>query len=317
MQEVSAGKDSTTGHWELAGLILDRPFPTFPDGFPQAMIDRFMEVAGVRGVLGNRAASGTKIIETFGERHQETGFPIVYTSADSVFQIAAHKSTIPREELYRMCEAARDRVCTGDAAVGRVIARPFVGSPGSYQRVSGERKDYSLKPPAEPMQTRLRQAGVRTLSVGKVYDLFGGEGFDRSLKSKTNAEGVTRILECIEAYHLDPCPTFVWANLVDFDQEFGHRNDPEGFAAALEGFDRALPGVVRALPAGGVLVITADHGNDPTTPSTDHSREYVPLLVYRPGTPAISLGIRRTFADHAAALAKYFGVEISTGATRW
>ena len=313
MQEISAGKDSTTGHWELAGLVLDRPFPTFPEGFPASLIHHFEKATGVRGVLGNRADSGTAIIEALGARHQDTGFPIVYTSADSVFQVAAHKDVISLEELYRLCEIAREQVCVGEAAVGRVIARPFIGSPGFYQRVSAERKDFSLQPPQAPIQASLQQAGVQTISVGKVYDLFGGKGFDRSLKTRSNEEGLSRIFECMADHLRAPRPTFVWANLVDFDQEYGHRNDPEGFAAALEAFDSRLPDLLKALPANGVLLITADHGNDPTTPGTDHSREYVPLLVYRPEKPVISLGLRLTFADHAATLGACFGVDASAG----
>lgn len=310
MREVSAGKDSTTGHWELAGLRLDRPFPTYPDGFPEEVIRAFVERAGCSGVLGNRPASGTAIIEALGARHQETGLPIVYTSADSVFQVAAHVDTIPLDDLYRLCRIAREEVCVGAHAVGRVIARPFTGTPGAYTRISAARKDYALPPPAETIQETLQRHGVRTVSVGKVADLFGGVGFDAAHKTKSNDEGVAATLEQMRAAARDGQPTFIWVNLVDFDQEYGHRNDPSGFARALEAFDRAIPDLMQALPSGGRLVLTADHGNDPITPSTDHSREYVPLLVY--GDTPRDLGIRAAFDDHAATVAAYFGAPFET-----
>lgn len=309
MREISAGKDSTTGHWELAGLTLDTPFPTFPDGFPDALIQSFLSETGCGGVLGNRPDSGTAIIDALGEQHMETGWPIVYTSADSVFQVATHKEVWPLEMLYKACEVAREKVCVGDFGVGRVIARPFTGAPGAFERVSAERKDYSLLPEATPLQVWLQQADVKTISVGKIADLFGGLGFDEGYKTKSNAEGIERTLSCISSCAHDDRPAFIWTNLVDFDQEFGHRNDPDGFAGALEAFDIALPALMRALPEDGVLLITADHGNDPTTAGTDHSREYVPVLKYRPGKTGKPVGVRQTFADHAATVAAYFGVE--------
>ena len=308
MREVSAGKDSTTGHWELAGLRLGRAFPTYPDGFPDDVVAKFVERTGCGGILGNRPASGTVIIDELGAAHQETGHPIVYTSADSVFQVAAHKGTIPLEALYRMCRIAREAVCVGPHAVGRVIARPFVGTPGAYTRVSAERKDFSLQPTGT-LQEALRAHGVRTVAIGKIGDLFGGVGFDAIHKTTSNTEGIDETLRVMHAY--DGVPTFVWTNLVDFDQDFGHRNDPDGFARALEAFDRALPGLMAALPAGGRLVLTADHGNDPTTPSTDHSREYVPLLVLG-GAGGHDLGTRRSFNDHAASVAAFFGAPFET-----
>ncbi len=307
MREVSAGKDSTTGHWELAGIQLESPFPTFPDGFPPDLIADFLAQTGCAGVLGNCAASGTAIIDQHGAEHQQTGFPILYTSADSVFQVAAHKDTISLDELYHICEIARNEICVGEYGVGRVIARPFVGEPGNYQRVSAERKDYSLLPPRLPVQSALQEAGVRTISIGKLCALFGGVGFDESHKTKSNAAGIAQTLETVIAADPDT-PTFVWVNLVDFDQEYGHRNDPEGFAAALEAFDRHLPVLLEHMPDPGVLVITADHGNDPTTPGTDHSREYVPLLKYQKGRPTHDLGLRSTFSDHAATVAAFFEV---------
>ena len=312
MLEVSAGKDSTTGHWELAGIVLDRPFPTFPGGFPKPLIEMFKDITGMEAVLGNRADSGTAIIDALGERHQQTRWPIVYTSADSVFQVAAHKDTIPLIELYEICRLTRE-ICTGDYGVGRVIARPFIGHPGAYKRVSEERKDYSLLPPTEPLQAMLQQAGIATISIGKVYDLFGGVGFDQSYKTKSNAEGVKQLLASIRTYCNDPTPTYIWANLVDFDQEFGHRNDPVGFGAALEAFDRSVPDLLGALPEDAVLLVTADHGNDPTTPGTDHSREYVPVLKYQRGVAGHSIGTRGTFADHAATVATYFDLSMPAG----
>lgn len=309
MLEVSAGKDSTTGHWELAGLRLEKAFPTFPDGFPDALIKAFLFETGYEGVLGNRPDSGTAIIDALGQQHMESGWPIVYTSADSVFQIAAHKDVLPLEALYKACKVAREKVCIGEHAVGRVIARPFVGAPGAFERVSAERKDYSLLPVQQPLQVWLQQAGIKTISVGKIADLFGGLGFDEGYKTKSNAEGIERTLACISACVSKGAPAFIWVNLVDFDQEFGHRNDPNGFARALEAFDQQVPALMNVMPEDGVLLITADHGNDPTTPGTDHSREYVPVLKYVSGFKGKAIGVRQTFADHAATVAAYFGVE--------
>jgi phosphopentomutase len=303
MQEVSAGKDSTTGHWELAGIRMDTAFPTYPDGFPADLITRFIKTTGASGVLGNKPASGTAIIDELGEEHRRSGLPIVYTSADSVLQIAAHKDTIPLAELYRMCEISREKVCTGPDAVGRVIARPFVGGPGSYTRITAERRDYALKPPAKTLQEALQDAGVRAIAIGKIGELFDGVGFDEVRKTNSNDEGVR---ETIAAMTSAREPTFIWVNLVDFDQEFGHRNDVAGFAGALEAFDRRVPDFVAAISAGGRLVITADHGNDPTTPSTDHSREFVPLLLCG-GESGRDLGLRSSFTDHAASVAAFFG----------
>lgn len=305
MKELSAGKDSTTGHWELGGIRLARPFPTYPDGFPDDVIQRFTKVTGVEGALGNKAASGTDIIAELGERHLETGFPIVYTSADSVFQIAAHTSVFTLDELYTMCAVTRQNVCIGEHAVGRVIARPFEGTGGEFSRLSGYRKDFSYLPTSDPVQKILQGSGVRTVSVGKVADLFGGVGFDESYKTASNAEGLKKTVNLMKA--VDDRPTFIWVNLVDFDQEYGHRNDPEGFARALVEFDRSLPDLVDASTAGGRLLLTADHGNDPCFPGTDHTREYVPLLVF--GDPGSrDLGLRESFSDHAVSVLSYFDV---------
>lgn len=301
MAEASAGKDSVTGHWEMMGVILDRPFPTFPDGFPPPVIAEF-ERRIKRRTLGNVVASGTEIIDRLGPEHVRTGFPIVYTSADSVFQIAAHESIVPIEELYRICEIAFDLVGTG-MGVGRVIARPFVGEPGSFRRTAN-RHDYALEPTAPTLLDHLAAADVRVESVGKVNDLFAGRGISRSTPTASDDEGVDRVLERIG----DTPRGLIFANLVDFDSQFGHRNDVAGYAANLERFDRRLGALLERVGDGDLLVITADHGNDPTTPSTDHSREHVPLLVTGRGVAPVDLGTRATFADLGQTLAAIFGV---------
>ena len=307
LTERAAGKDSTTGHWALAGLVLDTPFPTYPDGFPDDVIAAFCERAGVGGVLGNRAASGTAIIAELGEEHERTRRPIVYTSADSVFQIATHVGTTPLDDLYQLCRVARDEVMTGEHAVGRVIARPFEGTPGAYERISSARKDYSLAPPAPTLLDRLQRADVRTVCVGKVASLFSGRGVDEARTTAGNADGVAQTLDAIREATAFGTPTFVWTNLVDFDEQFGHRNDPAGYAAALEAFDAALPDLEASLPDGAALCLTADHGNDPTFPGTDHTRERVPFLVYRPGELGAPLGTAGSFAAHAERVARHFG----------
>ncbi len=307
MREVSAGKDSTTGHWELAGITLDRPFPTYPEGFPADLVERFCAACGVKGVLGNVAASGTEIIMRLGDDHLRNGYPIVYTSADSVFQVAAHVDVLSLERLYEICEIAREKVVVDDHAVGRVIARPFAGTSGNYSRISDARKDFSLRPPKTPVQMALTESGVRTIAVGKIGDLFAGVGFTEVVKTKSNAGGITATLDAIHLATQSSQDTFVWTNLVDFDQEFGHRNDVAGFVRALEEFDRELPVFESVMPRDAVFVITADHGNDPTFPGTDHNREYVPLLVLHQESGR-SVGLRGTFADHAASVAAYFGV---------
>ena len=300
MAERSPGKDSTTGHWELAGIVLDEPFPTYPDGFPTAVIAAFERAIG-REVYACGPESGTEIIARLGRDHVATGKPIVYTSADSVFQIAAHEDVIPRVELYRYCELARS-VLGDEHAVGRVIARPFVGRDGEFERTAG-RRDFSLEPPADTVLDRLTERGVPVFGVGKVGELFAGRGFVEVTKTASNEEGVATIL----SYMRDRASGLVFANLVDFDTLFGHRNDPAGFARALETFDAALEEIVGRVRGDDMLVLTADHGNDPTTPSTDHSREYVPLLVYWPrGCRPGSLGVRSSFADLGATLADVF-----------
>jgi phosphopentomutase len=304
MAEKSDGKDSTTGHWELAGLVVEREFPTFPRGFPDSVMRGFLRVSGCGGYLGNKTASGTVIIEELGAEHQRTGFPIVYTSADSVFQIAAHEEVIPLVQLYAMCERTRTEVCVGPAAVGRIIARPFVGSPGAFRRTTN-RKDFSLSPPSLTLLDILQGAGIATGGVGKVDELFAHRGFTSSLHTRTNAEGVEEIIR--QSRTMDR--GLVIANLGDFDTLYGHRNDPAGFARALESFDAALPAIEETVRPGDMLILTADHGNDPVTPSTDHSREYVPLLCYGgSGRTGGSLGTRTSFADVANTVADYFGV---------
>ena len=305
MAEVSKGKDSTTGHWELCGLMLKNEFPTFPDGFPGVVMEGFMRETGCKGYLGNKAASGTVIIQELGEQHLSTGFPIVYTSADSVFQIAAHEEVIPLPRLYEICTLTRERVCTGAFAVGRVIARPFVGTVGTFVRTTS-RRDFSLDPPAPTLLDVLHDAGVETIGVGKIEDLFAFRGLSKSFHTRTNVESI----ECVRREAARPGPLLIIANLGDFDTLFGHRNDPRGFADALQAFDSALPGVMETLGNEDVLIITADHGNDPSGPSTDHAREYVPLLWYRKGGGrGTDLGTRSTFADVGKTIADSFSVE--------
>lgn len=312
MQEVSAGKDSTTGHWELAGLVLDRPFPTYATGFPDDVVTHWVEACGLPGALGNVVGSGTAVIQEFGDAHLATGKPILYTSADSVFQVAAHVDVIPLAELYRICKIARDVVCVGEHAVGRVIARPFEGKPGAFKRISSGRKDFSFLPTRQTLQEALQAKGVKTIAIGKIGDLFGNVGFDEVRKTKSNAEGIERTLAAMEEFADQP--TFIWTNLVDFDQEFGHRNDVPGFANALAYFDDKLPDFKAKLPEGARLFITADHGNDPSTPSTDHSREYVPVLLLSDEAPQ-NLGLRATFSDHAQTVAHYFGAPFDAPGT--
>ncbi|BCS34123.1 phosphopentomutase [Luteitalea sp. TBR-22] len=302
MAEASAGKDSVTGHWEMAGIVLDRAFPTFPQGFPPAVMDAFTRGIG-RPALGNVVASGTEIIARLGEEHMRTGAPIVYTSADSVFQIAAHEDVVPVAELYRYCEVAFDIVGRG-MGVGRVIARPFVGSPGAFRRTAN-RHDYALTPPVDTLLDLMTAAGHPVVAVGKIKDLFAGRGIARHLPTASDDEGMDRIDEAMR----DVPRGLIWANLVDFDALYGHRNDVDGYARNLERFDARLADLLPHLRESDLLVVTADHGNDPTTPSTDHSREYVPLLATGARVaPGVSLGTRQTFADLGQTMAANFGV---------
>lgn len=299
--ERSAGKDTTTGHWEMMGIRLDQPFPLYPDGFPPDLIEAFEKEIG-RPVLGNRPASGTEIIAERGEEHLRTGSPIVYTSGDSVFQIAAHKSLVPLPTLYTWSRIAR-KLLTGPHRVGRVIARPFEGEPGAFVR-SPERRDFSVPPPGPTILDRLLEAGVSVLGVGKIQDIFSGQGISEARYSDSNDHGIDLTLE----YLRRPGTAFVFTNLVDFDSKYGHRNDPSGYARCIEAFDRRVPDLIEGL-AGGVMLVTGDHGCDPTTPPTDHSRERTPLLAAGLRGGPYDVGTRETFADLGQTVAELLGVD--------
>jgi phosphopentomutase len=302
MAEASPGKDSVTGHWEMMGVVLDRPFPTFPHGFPADVMAEFERRIG-RATLGNVVASGTEIIDRLGAEHMQTGEPIVYTSADSVFQIAAHEEVIPVNEQYRICETAFELVARG-MGVGRVIARPFVGAPGSFKRTAN-RHDYALEPAGETLLDRLTRHGIPVVAIGKINDLFAGRGISRAVHTASDADGMQRLSETMQGRE----DGFIFVNLVDFDTVYGHRNDVAGYAANLERFDEALLQVLPKLRSSDLLVVTADHGNDPSTPSTDHSREFVPVLIT--GVEVLrgaDIGTRQTFADLGQTLADNFGV---------
>ncbi len=303
MAEQSAGKDSTMGHWELAGLISRIPFPVYPNGFPADVIDEYKKLTG-RGVLGNKAASGTEIIAELGEQHMKTGDLIVYTSADSVFQVASHTDIIPLAELYRYCQIARDML-VGEHAVSRVIARPFIGHPGEFIRTA-DRKDFSLEPLGETVLDRLKAGGYDVITVGKVDYLFAGRGVTRVNHTRSNAEGIETTIRLLQ----DDFRGLLFINLVDFDMLWGHRNNAREFAAGLEYFDSKLPEIITNLRQDDLLIITADHGCDPTTESTDHSREYVPILAYSEmfKPEGGNLGIRKSFADVASTIAELFEV---------
>ncbi len=301
MATLSSGKDSTVGHWELMGLITTRPFPTYPNGFPEEIIGKFKELTELE-VLGNKPASGTEIIKELGEEHSKTGNPILYTSADSVFQLAAHEEVIPIEKLYRICQKARE-ILTGEHGVARVIARPFIGKPGNFTRTE-RRKDFSLPPPADTLLDYLKAEGVEVTSIGKVDDLFGRRGFTRAIHTSSNEHG----MEVIHQTMKNQKRGLIFANLVDFDMLWGHRNDYVNFAKGLEDFDRRLPEFLSLLGGKDLFIITADHGCDPTTPSTDHSREYVPLLVFGPELrPGVDLGTRKSLGDLGATVSEAFG----------
>ena len=302
MAEHSAGKDTTTGHWEISGIWIDKPFPTYPKGFPKEIIEEF-ESKIDRKVLGNCVASGTVIIQELGDEHMKTGYPIVYTSADSVFQIACHEDIIPIEEQYRYCEIARE-ILQGDNGVGRVIARPFIGSNGHYTRTE-RRKDFSLPPIAPTLLDYVSDAGLTVSAVGKIEDIFCNRGITQSVHTHTNAEGIEQTIKYIE----NAPDGLIFTNLVDTDMLYGHRNDVEGFGKSLQYFDDNLPRIINAMSDDDIRFITADHGCDPTTPSTDHSREYVFLLGYGKNIKPHNIGIRRTYADLAKTIADYFNIE--------
>ena len=302
LTERSAGKDTTTGHWEMCGIVLDRPFPTYPNGFPPEIVEAWERAIG-RKVLGNKSASGTVIIEELGEEHLRTGRPILYTSADSVFQVAAHVRVVPLEQLYEWCRQAR-ALLTGEHRVGRVIARPFDGEPGSFFR-RPERRDFSVPPPGPTVLDAVRDAGIPVYGVGKIRDIFDGQGLSEFSYSESNDHGVDLTIEYLSREGRG----LVMANLVDFDSKYGHRNDPEGYARCVEAFDRRVPEVIDAVGKEGLLLLTGDHGCDPTTPSTDHTREFTPVLVS--GTDAdkvVDLGTRPGFSDLGATVAQVLGV---------
>ena len=312
MAEASPGKDSVTGHWELMGIVLDRPFPTFPDGFSAGTIAEFERRIGRRSI-GNVVASGTGIIDSLGPEHVRTGAPIVYTSADSVFQIAAHEAVVPIDELYRYCEEAFDLVGRG-MGVGRVIARPFIGEPGNFTRTSN-RRDYALDPFEETVLDRLKAAGHPVVGIGKIEDLFASRGLTRAVHTRSDDHGMDVVLEELAATDRG----LIFVNLVDFDTQFGHRNDLPGYAANLERFDERLAQVLPLLRDTDLLIVTADHGNDPATPSTDHSREHVPLLIAGAAIKAgVDLGTRATFADVGQTVAEIFNLApMKAGASFW
>jgi len=308
MAEQSAGKDSTTGHWELAGVITEKAFPLYPNGFPDDVLQKFLSVSKCKGYLGNKPASGTDIIKELGDEHVRMGYPIVYTSGDSVFQIAVHEEVIPLPRLYEICRRTRHEVMTGIHAVGRVIARPFIGPSGSFVRTTN-RRDFALDPPSTTLLDLLYEEGIETIGVGKIDDLFCGRGLKKKIHTTSNAEGLRETIEAAAGLRYG----FVMTNLVDFDMLYGHRQDPKGMGAALEEFDRGLPSLLEVLLEGDLLLLTADHGNDPTDRSTDHSREYVPLLTFvKGGKRNVNLGVRQTFADAAKTISEYFSLKKSS-----
>ncbi len=303
----SNGKDTTVGHWEIAGLITATPFPTYPEGFPERILEPFRRSIG-REILGNKPASGTEIIKELGEEHMKTGRPIVYTSADSVFQVAAHEEVIPIEELYRMCLIAR-KLLDGLDRVARVIARPFIGAPGRFQRTTN-RKDFAIPPPAATLLDRLKQAGLAVIGVGKIGSIFEYQGITENMKARDNTESMNQTIAAVKS----SSDGLIFSNFVDFDMLWGHRNDSRGYARALEEFDRRLPELRAALREDDCLIITADHGCDPTTPGTDHTREYVPILVFsRSLREAVDLGTRGSLADMGQTVAENFGLTLAAG----
>ncbi len=303
MAEVSKGKDTITGHWEIAGLQLEYPFPTYPQGFSEEILEKFKKLTG-RGVLANCTASGTEIIKEYGEEHMNTGKLIVYTSADSVFQIAAHEEIVPLEELYRICQIARDML-QGIDMVGRVIARPFIGKPGSFSRTAN-RRDFAAEPTSDTILDKIKQKGLDVIAVGKIEDIFSKKGITEAEHTKSNMDGVDVTLNYMKKQNKG----IIFTNLVDFDMVFGHRNNPEGYKQAIEEFDRRLPEIISEMREDDLLIITADHGCDPTTASTDHSREYVPILLYGQRIKRdINLGTRKTFSDIASTIADIFDID--------
>jgi phosphopentomutase len=304
----SNGKDTTTGHWEMAGIVLEKAFPTFPEGFPARILDRFIAETGVPGILGNIPASGTEIIKDLGEEHVRTGKPIVYTSADSVFQIAAHEGIIPVPRLYELCETAR-AILQGDDMVGRVIARPFIGESGSFTRTEN-RHDYAVPPPADNLLPTLSAAGLDVVCIGKVASIYDEMGVTQDLTAKNNDQSIDQTIRALQ----DNSRGLIFSNLVDFDMLYGHRRDVEGYAKALEHFDTRLPEIEAAMRDGDLYLITADHGNDPTRPGSDHTREYAPLIAFGPRMkPGVDLGTRGSLADIGQTVAENFGLRLVAG----
>ncbi len=304
----SNGKDTTTGHWEMAGIILDQAFPTYPNGFPASVIDHFIRETGVPGILGNLPASGTEIIKDLGAEHVKTGKPIVYTSADSVFQIAAHEEVIPLPKLYGICETAR-RLLSGEHEVGRVIARPFLGETGAFYRTEN-RHDYAVPPPRENLLVTLADEDLDVVCIGKIASIYDSNGVTQDLTAKNNQQSIDQTIKSLQ----QDSRGLIFSNLVDFDMLYGHRRDTEGFARALEDFDAHLPKIEAAMRSDDVIMITADHGNDPTFPGSDHTREYAPLLVYgKSARPGVNLGSRASLADIGQTIAENFGLRLSAG----
>ena len=301
MNETSSAKDSTTGHWELSGLKVEMQFPFYPNGFSLNLIDSFLKETGLKGILGNCPASGTEIIKELGSEHIKSGFPIVYTSADSVFQIAAHEEILPLKRLFEICAISREKVFIGDNAVGRVIARPFIGTEGNFKRTTN-RKDFSLDPPSPTILDYCFESGIETYAIGKINDLFNYKGIKHQLITKSNQQGIDKIIDTLKSVN----NSFIFSNLVDFDVYYGHRNDPVGFHKALQDVDFCLPEILNCLDTTDRLVFTSDHGNDPTDISTDHTREYVPLIYYRKGIIGKNLGERKSFSDVAQSAAHFF-----------
>ncbi|CQR48440.1 Phosphopentomutase [Paraliobacillus sp. PM-2] len=305
MQEASNGKDTMTGHWEIMGLYIDQPFQTFPDGFPDDLLQQLEEKTG-RKIIGNKPASGTEIIKELGQEHMETGALIVYTSADSVLQIAAHEDIIPIEEQYEICETARALTKNDKYMIGRIIARPFIGEPGAFERTSN-RHDYALKPFGRTVMNEMKDSGYDVVALGKISDIYDGEGVTEAIRTKDNDDGMEKFIQSMDK----DFKGLNFLNLVDFDAKYGHRRDPEGYGKALETFDQRLPEVLNKLKEDDLLIITADHGNDPVHHGTDHTREYVPLLVHHKGiTVGEELSIRKTFADIGATIADNFEIEM-------
>lgn len=304
----SNGKDTTTGHWEMAGIVLEKAFPTYPNGFPTRIVNRFIAEAGVPGILGNIPASGTEIIKELGEEHVRTGKPIVYTSADSVFQIAAHEEIVPIDRLYEMCGIAR-RILDGEDRVGRVIARPFLGNNSADFKRTENRHDYAVPPPSENLLPLLKEKGLDVVCIGKIASIYDSVGVTEDLTAKNNDQTIDQTINALKA----DSHGLIFANLVDFDMLYGHRRDTEGYAKALEHFDARLPEIFSAMRDGDLLILTADHGNDPTAPGSDHTREYAPLLVYGKSAKPVDLGTRESLADIGQTIAENFGLELNHG----